>query len=506
MLIQYDNNSASMESTTSQRKMTTFPLRILQPQSSQLNVGRLTGATYEKLDVTIHRTSIPEAPYSPISERSGSSFSRGSNIESWGIIPTEPSPPQTPKSKHELDDIPRLDLVPPRPGLLKWEDNSPEEGVKNIKRPPVQLPSVHRLLPVAEHEGRRATSHHRPKSFLNTPSSSPEPSNGYTFSNRAAPPGAKDPIVQWLNLRRQESGGAKSLLSQPGGLGEGSVININLDFGNTMPVFYREKQQYTPQFHGYYHGPHQQPSPPREVAKKGRNKAKDSPHNNIKYMLEEQDYIRFNKYERKLSWDENKKLFRDKFPMADERMNRETQGIQGCHYRDNAHLPLLVDRGRRLVFLENGHVKAVSVKVRDQGEDKPYYSLHYLYPERALLYDWVPDEIKQVAAELIKERIPQREAARRKAISRGLWKDKLETGECACCPKPDRERDNHKRSVLSLSPDDDAFPSPVKRQRGTGLRRSSIKIPNDAEMRTTLYTRQELDLDIKHRLLEPNNI
>ncbi|KAI0104951.1 hypothetical protein F4776DRAFT_658017 [Hypoxylon sp. NC0597] len=506
MLIQYDNNSTSMESTTIQRKGTTLPLRTLQPQSSQLNIGRLTGAIYEKSDGTLHRTYIPEPPYSPISERSGSSFSRGSNRESWGIIPTEPSPPQTPKSKYELDDLPRLDLVPPRPELLKREDNSPEQGVKDTERPPVLLPGVNCLLPTANHEGRRATSRYRARGFLNTPSSSPEPNDGYTLSSKTAAPAAEDPIVKWLNLRRQESGYTKSLLPRPGGLGEGSAININLDFGNTTPVFYREKQQYTPQFRGYCRRPPQKSSPPREVAKKGRNRANDPPHNNIKYTLEEQDYIRFNKYEKKLSWDDNKKLFRLKFPMADARMDRETQGIQGCHYRDNTHVPALVDRGRRLVFLNNGHVKAVMAKVREQGENKPYYSLHYLYPERAILYDWVPDEFKQVAAELIKERTLQREAARQKAISRGLWKDKLETGECACCPKPDRERDNHKRSLPSPPPDDDAFALPGKRRRSSGLRRPTITIPDGGEMETMLYTREQLDIETKRRLLEPNTV
>lgn len=86
--------------------------------------------------------------------------------------------------------------------------------------------------------------------------------------------------------------------------------------------------------------------------------------------------------------------------MIDAEMNRETQGIQGNHYRDNSRVPLLKDRGRRLVFMDNGHVQPNIAKVRDQGEEKPFYGLVHLYPERAMLYDWVDKEHKRIAQEL----------------------------------------------------------------------------------------------------------
>ncbi|KAI1144489.1 hypothetical protein F5Y05DRAFT_28750 [Hypoxylon sp. FL0543] len=487
MMIQYDNDSASMEFSTVQRKVAVNPLRTLQPQSSQLNIGRLSSTIcYGKAEGTFHRPYMPEPPYSPISDRSGASFSQVSGAEPWDIVPTEISPPQTPKSKEEPDDALRLDLVPPRVDALKREGAYPEEDLKDTKPPQAQLPSVYRFLPAADHETRRRSSLHSTRNFLKTPSSSPEPSDGYALSTNTTLQPPTDPIVRWLNLRRQECGKTKDPLSQPRGLGKGSCLDINLDFGNTTPVFYRQKQQYTPQPRNLCHRPRLQSSPPRDVAKKGRAKAKDAPHNNIKYTLEESDYIRFNKYEMKLSWDENKEVFRQKFPMADTKLNREVQGIQGLHYRDNQHVPHLLDRGRKLVFLDNGHVAAVDAKVRAQRENKPYYSLHYLYPERAILYDWVPEKYKLVAAELIKERIPQREAARRKAMALGIWQEKLETGECACCPKPDRERDSHKRSAASPSSDDGDLAVPIKRQRSAEPRRSTPRVPYGA----ALYPRE----------------
>lgn len=48
---------------------------------------------------------------------------------------------------------------------------------------------------------------------------------------------------------------------------------------------------------------------------------------------------------------------------------------------------------------------------------------------------------------LAKERILQKAQARREANACGKWKEKLEPGTCACCPEPDRERDNHKRAI-----------------------------------------------------------
>ncbi|KAI0386119.1 hypothetical protein F5Y04DRAFT_116160 [Hypomontagnella monticulosa] len=442
MLIQYVNDWVNMESTTMQRRTImnpSLPLRSKYPESS---VG-LSAATirYRRIDGVVHRTDIPLPPYSPISDRSGSSFSYDSPADLWETISTEPSPPQTPRPKHEIDDGLRLDLASTRGFKRKCE--SQDEDSRRVKLPP-----VYKLLPPNEQGDRRPASRYRPRKSWKTPCSSPEPSNEYTLSTKPTSSPLGDPIVQWLNNRRMESSDVKNLLSQPRGLGEASLrIDLNFSSPQTQTVFYREKQQYTPQSRSYCHRSRQQPSPPREEPNQcGDAKVRKS-HNNIKYSIEETDYIRYNKYEKKLPWEESKKLFRKKFPMTDVEKNRGTQGIQGNFYRDNHNLPLLTNRGRVLVFQENGHVKPITAKVRDQKEDKPYFSLTYLYPERAMLYDWVDDEHKRFAEELAKERILQKEHAQREAKKRNMWKEKLEPGECACCPEPDRERDNHKRAA-----------------------------------------------------------
>ncbi|KAI6091883.1 hypothetical protein F4821DRAFT_174180 [Hypoxylon rubiginosum] len=469
MLTQSRNDSASMEPTTTHRNAIlspSFPIQTPQPQSSRHSISRLATPLFQR-DVgnRFNISGITEQlPYSPVSLRSGSSFSsQGSSAESWDIVSTEPSSPRTPKSKHEFDDAPRLDLIPLRRGSPKRKCESPDEYSKKIKLPPGTLPSIYRLLPTTDEDDHHVAVRPTIKSHLQTPTASPEPNRSHIISILPASPPSDDPITQWLNLRRMESGATKGVLPQP----EGLSLNINLDFRprpEPISIFYREKQQYTPQqFRGCYR-PRQQPlSPPRGGggAKKKRAKSKNDVHNNIKYAVEETDYIRFNKYEMKLSWEENRRRFREKFPMADAKMNREKQGIQSVHYRDNANVPLLVERGRVLVFLPNGHVEGVTKKVRDQGEDKPYYSLTYLYPERALLYDWVPPKAKHIAVELVKERRMQKEHARREAFRRGDWVEKPEPGTCACCIKNDRIRDTHKRAVQQQQQQSD-YAVPVK--------------------------------------------
>ncbi|KAI0121998.1 hypothetical protein F4814DRAFT_407194 [Daldinia grandis] len=318
--------------------------------------------------------------------------------------------------------------------------------------------------------------------MLQTPNSIPEPENKYSLSPQPGSSAPEDPIVQWLNLRRKESNGHQELLSQPRD-SRGVSLNITLDISlklcDSQPVFYREKQQYSAQSRGYCPRSRWQPSPYEEDPKEGCSKK--SPHNNIKYTTEEADFIRFNKYEMKLSWEENKLLFRKKFSMPPGK-ERETQGIQGVYYRDNQHVPHIVDKGRRLVFLPEGHVEAVSAKVRAQAENKPYFSLTYLYPERAMLYDWVPYKVKIVAAELAKERALQKEQARREAMEKGKWKEKLADGQCICCYKPDGDKEAQKRpSPREPSPEENKFARPPN------LADNTLRISHTIKMEDGLY-------------------
>ncbi|KAI1762510.1 hypothetical protein GGR53DRAFT_532533 [Hypoxylon sp. FL1150] len=444
-----------MEPTNIQRNAIlspSFPIRTPQPQSSRHSISRLATPLFQRgVGNNVNLLSLTEQlPHSPVSLRSGSSFSsQGSSADSWEVISVEPSSPRIPKSKYEVDDTLRLDLIPRRRESPKRKCESPDEVSKKVKLPPVKLPSVYCLLPADKDDHHVAAVRPNLSSHLQTPAASPEPSRSHIISTKPGSPPSEDPITQWLNLRRRESGAMKGALPPP----EGLSLTINLDFSpRPEPIFYREKQQYTtPQFRGScpprQRRQQQRSPPPREGGKKRRARPKNDVHCNIKYAVEETDYIRFNKYEMKLSWDDNRRLFRAKFPMADAKMDRETQGIQSVHYRDNTNVPLLVERGRVLVFLENGHVEGVCRPVREQRDDKPYHSLTYLYPERALLYDWVPLKYKQIAAELAKERRLQKEHARREAMRLGTWVEKPEPGTCACCIRNDRVRDIHKRAV-----------------------------------------------------------
>ncbi|KAI8959416.1 hypothetical protein F5Y11DRAFT_350582 [Daldinia sp. FL1419] len=472
MRSQHDNDIPRMDESTIQRRplfASPISLRTLQAESVQLNTSRLPPVIpHRKADGTIRFTDTSVPPYSPISERSGSSFSQDSITDSWENISNK-SPPQTPKPKYESDDAPRLDLVPPRGDFLKRKCDDLDESLKKIKLPRVTLPGVNHILSSEERGTRLPSSQNRPRRILQTPSSSPEPENEYSLSSQPAFPPTEDPIVKYLNLRRRESSNRQELLSQP--RNSRGFLNIHLSFYDQQPVFCREKQQYAPQSRGYCQQPLPQPSTAiEEDPKDGCNKK--NPHNNVKYRIEEGDFIRFNKYEMKLSWQENKIRFNEKFPMPPGKQ-REVQGIQGVHYRDNQHLPHLVDKGRRLVFRPDGHIEAVTVKVRKQRENKPYFSLTYLYPERAMLYDWVPYKLQLAAAELAKERAAQKELAKRKAVESGEYQEKLPNGLCACCYKPDGEEPQKRASLRDSSLDEGEFSMP-DRLAGSPLKISHI--------------------------------
>ncbi|KAI1442365.1 hypothetical protein F5Y02DRAFT_421056 [Annulohypoxylon stygium] len=500
-----------MESMTIQRKTnvdSSYPLRTLQPQSSQLNFGRLPSLFGHKgADGAIQRTPIPDPPYSPISNSSRASFSQASCADSWEVISTAPSSPETPHSKYELDDTPiKLESIPSHRGNLEHRRDSLNDSFKELKIPPVELPSLNCLLPPTNHGNNhtfypsaRPLKQHRP---------SPVPKIEYTPPSRPSYSLSEDPIVQCLNLWRKESGDAKGLLSKPRNREGSSLLQIDLDFREPTSVFYRQKQQPSPQAYDYCRRSCPQVASDREEKEPhddlydqdDQDDLKKTPHNNTKYSLEEMDYIRFNRYEEKLSWEEGKDRFRIKFPAANKKMNRARQGIQGVHYRDNKHVPLLVDKGRTLVFLENGHVKATEAKVRDQKDDKPYYSLTYLYPERALLYDWVPDKVKQTAAHFVKERAAQREANKRELMRTGKWRETDDTGECACCPKPDRKRDEAKRSVPRRSGG-----SRFSRPTQTRSRRRLFDLAQNG-MSISYYSREYMHAEARRRRFESQNI
>ncbi|KAJ8127957.1 hypothetical protein O1611_g5679 [Lasiodiplodia mahajangana] len=98
-----------------------------------------------------------------------------------------------------------------------------------------------------------------------------------------------------------------------------------------------------------------------------------------------------------------------------------------------------IDNGQ-LEFMLNGHANWKSVKVRQQNECKEKYSLVFLYPERAMHYDWVQKAHRERAAALIQIRQLQFEKARLITQGLGTYQPKCEsTVTCACCTDDERD-------------------------------------------------------------------
>ncbi|KAI1183918.1 hypothetical protein F5B17DRAFT_104241 [Nemania serpens] len=184
-----------------------------------------------------------------------------------------------------------------------------------------------------------------------------------------------------------------------------------------------------------YQEPQQQP--PREVRRR-RTRLLETTHCNIKYHVEELDYIRYHRVDLGMKWALVEAKFRARFPLA---VIRKAGGLQGVNYRQNKFLPDINDAGE-LIFMENGHVKPVCVMTRYQTPQKQRYTLVYLFPDRALAYPWVSQRDQQAARKLNVSRQVQMEQGRRAAQIRGTYVEHLppDSPPCGCCPGEDRER------------------------------------------------------------------
>ncbi|KAI1502764.1 hypothetical protein F5X99DRAFT_417749 [Biscogniauxia marginata] len=421
-----------------------LPLRSVSPRSPRVDLDDLTSSPMSsRLEDKTIESVLPGLPISsPMASSFRSSFSQESSADSISTFSTGPSTPRTPNAKCEVDDMLKVDwsyisaVHVPRT-LKRKSEPLEDEDVKRVK-----LPGLQHLLESPE-DTQRYIAPLKPKHRLQILSSSPEPKSEYVFSRRPSMLPGEDPITQSLNFLRRETDKSKGLLPQIEGLSEPS-LDISLDFTNK---FHRAEHHSPPERYSYcFQSRQESSSPPREIVKKERAKSKNGPHCNIKYSLEEKDFMRYQKHEMKHSWNTITKLFGAKFPMV-EGFKREQQGVQGILYRENQNIPDIVPGRNELRFLPNGHVASISKKVREQGNDKRKYGLVYLYPERAMGYSWVSPEDRREAAELNKERVLQRAQARRDAMKRGAWVEKFEDGICACCVKDDQERDTRKRAA-----------------------------------------------------------
>ncbi|KAI1281378.1 hypothetical protein F5Y07DRAFT_295020 [Xylaria sp. FL0933] len=305
---------------------------------------------------------------------------------------------------------------------------------------------------------------------LQTPSATPEPSD---YSGGSSIPLANDPILEKLNRFRTDEN-KKPLPPFQGLPGQEMVNEANWTWAPAQDTIdvqsealqepqkpqksKKPKQQQKPQ-------KPQKPQQKRAPARNGRSDQMQSSHCNVKYLCEEQDWIRYQRVdlnpaapsEPKKLWEKIAVQFNIQFPNPDIPPRKAT-GLQGSYYRQHIKLPKIVDG--QLVFMKNGHVRAVWVKTRKQNEKIHLYFLTYMYPERAMNYDWVKPADRKFASELNAQREIQKELARLEAQRRGTWVEKLPPNEsCGCCPEADRKRGQGGDDLHSRKP------RPVRRPR-----------------------------------------
>ena len=298
------------------------------------------------------------------------------------------SPPHTPKAKPEWEYGVKLDWVPwIGPPGRKLSHSSDDLNIP-------KLPSVGDIF----EPQRRTHGTDRPSGssrFWPTPNSSPEPLIKEEDPCCAAPSASfdeEDAITRFLNAFRMESRGGRPHRPLPRlqGLG-GNRLSRSMP---RSPIS-RNKSRLEQQLLRY-------DQPPREFKKRARKRPSDDGHCNVKYVMEELDFIRYHRVERGMKWEELEDLFRIKF--RNHSLPRTKQGIQGGYYRQNdGQVPMVTEDGQSLAYLHNGHVIPSRTKVRDQ-RDKKLFGLGVLFPERAMNYPWVDYETRKMAAKLGKSR------------------------------------------------------------------------------------------------------
>ncbi|RYP47802.1 hypothetical protein DL768_006211 [Monosporascus sp. mg162] len=349
-------------------------------------------------------------------ERKHSGASRTSSVST---VVTHPSPPQTPKTNAEWDDAIQLDTIPWGPPVKRQHKFSTEASTT------LSLPSVDDLL---KHQWKHVNHVSSPPGRWATPSTSPELPVEEEYTSSASTPAviqSDDLLTRSLNAWRD-----KRLRPLP---------RFWL-FGEPPPsfdegrAFFQSKRRDSCSRHDPLHKRPRLPLSPRSQGVRKPRSNPDEPHLNVKYITEELDFIRYHRCDRPSKWKDLTESYNAQF-----HLRRRRQGVQGGLYRQNdGQVPHLVDNGRRLHFLPNGHVTPSKTKIRKQ-KNKRLFGLVALFPERAMHYNWVDPESRQEAAKLAKERAIQKEQAKQEAMRRGTWVEKPEEGTCACCFKEDRE-------------------------------------------------------------------
>ncbi|KAJ8122544.1 hypothetical protein ONZ43_g1287 [Nemania bipapillata] len=218
----------------------------------------------------------------------------------------------------------------------------------------------------------------------------------------------RDPITEKLNQFREK----KNKQPLPAFLPMLTTSRFLNDASNTWEALESGHEEST-----------QSPAPPQEIRRR-RTQTPEATHCNVKYLIEELDYIRYQRVDLGLKWAVVENKFCTKFPMT--KFPRKAQGLQGVNYRQNKFLPNIIND--RLVFMENGHVEPICIQTRHQTAQKHLFTLVYLYPGHS-------------------QRQREMEQAQLSAQRLGTYIEKLPADSpCGCCPGEDRERDKSKRA------------------------------------------------------------
>ncbi|KAM0334275.1 hypothetical protein ACHAQA_001297 [Verticillium albo-atrum] len=153
-------------------------------------------------------------------------------------------------------------------------------------------------------------------------------------------------------------------------------------------------------------------SSPNRVLKPKRKPSSNGSRCNVKYTIEQKDFIdywRIDRNERETPWDDVVREYNAQFTGP----HRRNGGLQSAYYRENKKIPLADHKGH-LVFDEHDEVKTTEVPVRNaKARLNSIKSIGLLatHPERALQYPWVHSDHKRKVWKVGQARQAQLDAA-----------------------------------------------------------------------------------------------
>ncbi|EEY22735.1 hypothetical protein ACHAQF_006621 [Verticillium nonalfalfae] len=169
-------------------------------------------------------------------------------------------------------------------------------------------------------------------------------------------------------------------------------------------------------------------SSPHRIQKPKRNPPARGTRCNVKYTIEQKDFIdywRIDRHDRETPWDDVNREYNAQFkgPL------RRNGGLQSAYYRENKKIPVTDAQGL-LVFDEFDEVKTIELPVRD-AKARLIKSIGLLstHPERAIHYSWVSKEHKRKVWRIGHERQAQLDASMQRQRRRAEMEARLARGQ-----------------------------------------------------------------------------